>query len=318
MNCPCFSQKPYENCCQPFHEGALPKTALELMRSRFAAYVLGLSDYIIATTHPANRQYSPDKAKWAQEVTEFAKQTQFVNLEILDTEEGELYSTVTFVAHLVQNGQDATFTERSYFEKVKEEWLYRSGHTAPGKEMALVPKEPLKILPLAYLGKPVLRQVGKTIDAITPEVVELVERMIATMDACDGLGIAAPQVHHALRLFVIREPIERDDKTISLGDVKVFINPTLSMPSTETWEVSEGCLSIPSIHGNVTRPQEITVDYIDMTGKKVQEKVKGWKARVIMHENDHINGILFIDHLDKRVREEMELALNELQNWLID
>jgi peptide deformylase len=286
------------------------------MRSRFAAYALNLADYLIATTHPANRQYRHDRATWAAEIATFAQQTEFVNIEILDTQEGDLYSTVTFVAHLMQNGKDVTFTERSYFEKVKGKWLYRSGLMAQGKDPAVVPKEPLQLLPFAYLGKPVLRQVGKEIGEMTPEVAELIERMVKTMDACDCLGLAAPQVHQALKLFVIREPIEAADGSISLGDVLVFINPTLSKPSEETWVVSEGCLSIPAIYGDVTRPKEIDIDYTDIHGNRVQERVKGWKARVIMHENDHINGILFIDHLDQKLREEMEPALRELQAWL--
>lgn len=90
------------------------------------------------------------------------------------------------------------------------------------------------------------------------------------------------------------------------------------MPSTETWKAQEGCLSIPSIHAEVERPREITVKYLDLEGNRIEEKVSGWEARVIMHENDHINGILFIDRLEKETRESLEPFLNSLKGRIHD
>lgn len=125
--CPCFSGKEYDLCCKPFHQGALPENALLLMRSRYSAYALNLPEYIIETTHSANPQYSDDKLGWKRSITQFAKNTTFQNLEILDFKESGNLAEVTFTAYLSQDGQDATFTERSYFEKINGRWLYREG-----------------------------------------------------------------------------------------------------------------------------------------------------------------------------------------------
>ncbi len=130
--CPCGSGKSYEECCQPFHQGLLPDTALKLMRSRYAAYALNLPDYIIKTTHPTHSQYCRDLALWRRQISEFSLHTHFKKLEILDFKEVENEATVTFVAHLLQNEQDVTFTEKSWFDKVDGVWLYRSGEVFKG------------------------------------------------------------------------------------------------------------------------------------------------------------------------------------------
>ncbi len=125
--CPCYSGKMYEMCCKPFHFGQDPLTALELMRSRFSAYALGLCEYIIKTTHPKNLQVCHDTHRWAQEISEFCAHTQFKNLDILEFEHKGEFATVTFFADLIQNEKDVSFTEKSIFEKVHGRWLYLSG-----------------------------------------------------------------------------------------------------------------------------------------------------------------------------------------------
>jgi SEC-C motif-containing protein len=127
MNCPCKSGKQYEVCCKPFHMGKNPDTALQLMRSRFAAYALSLSQYIMDTTHRANPQFDNNSIKWAKHISEFSSQTEFVGLDILDSKEKGSTATVTFVAHLIQDEKDASFTEKSTFEKVNGRWLYVKG-----------------------------------------------------------------------------------------------------------------------------------------------------------------------------------------------
>lgn len=117
----------YEKCCKPFHEGTPPATALQLMRSRYAAYALDKPDYIVKTTHRANPHYSEDIATWKKEISQFSKGTQFNRLEIHDFKEDRTTATVTFTAHLTQSHHDATFTEKSAFEKVGDWWMYRSG-----------------------------------------------------------------------------------------------------------------------------------------------------------------------------------------------
>jgi SEC-C motif-containing protein len=132
-SCPCHSGKPYEICCKPFHQGKNPATALELMRSRYAAYALGLSDYIIQTTHPVSPHFCHDLTKWAKQISEFSSHTEFRGLEILQFQESNSSATVTFFAHLFQNKKDVSFTEKSHFEKVEGKWLYHSGHTSQGR-----------------------------------------------------------------------------------------------------------------------------------------------------------------------------------------
>ncbi len=316
--CPCKSGNPYFKCCKPFHDGQTPNTALQLMRSRYSAYALCLPKYIIDTTHPASPQFCDDETEWAQKISAFSSHTEFRNLEILGSQENGTLATVTFVAHITQNKKDVSFTERSYFEKTRGKWLYRNGQLSEGHAPNLITVNQLKLLPLAYYGNPILRKVADSIITITDDLRKLIEEMIETMDAFDGLGLAAPQIHHSIKLFIIRKPVETPDGGLELKEVKVFINPELSEPSDETCKLPEGCLSIPSIHSEVERPKEVTIEYLDLQGNKVKERVSGWEARVIMHENDHINGILFIDHLDKKERQSLEPFLKSLENRIHD
>jgi SEC-C motif domain protein len=133
MPCPCHSGKQYEMCCRPFHLGQKPDTAVQLMRSRFSAYALCLPDYIIHTTHPANPQFCHDAKEWAQKISKFSSDTEFKDLEILGFQEDDCFATVTFVAYLIQDKKDVSFTEKSYFEKVKGQWLYHSGQLSQGR-----------------------------------------------------------------------------------------------------------------------------------------------------------------------------------------
>lgn len=311
--CPCCSGKAYNECCRPFHEGSIPENALQLMRSRYSAYALNMPDYIVATTHPASPQYLEDKFSWKRNISQFSKNSFFNKLQILDFKENKTLATVSFTAYLSQDDCDATFTEKSYFEKLNGRWFYRSGQLAQGHALNLVTPGPLRLLPLSYYGDPILRKKAEPIIEITNDIRKLVEEMIETMDACNGKGIAAPQVHHSIKLFVIRKPIEIEKDKFEYGEVQVFINPTLSLPSDETWKAMEGCLSIPTIRALVERPKEITVEYTTLEGKLIKKRFSGWEARVIMHENDHIDGILFIDRLNKEEQIKLTPSLQNLE-----
>ncbi|MBS0649375.1 MAG: SEC-C domain-containing protein [Verrucomicrobia bacterium] len=124
--CPCESGKTYGACCQIAHQGKAP-TALALMRSRYCAYAIGLVDYIVRTTHPLNREAAKSLEERKKEIEQFCKSTDFKGLKILDVQEGETKSTVTFTAFLSQAGKDFSFTEKSTFEKVLGSWLYWCG-----------------------------------------------------------------------------------------------------------------------------------------------------------------------------------------------
>lgn len=119
MMCPCCSGKKYSECCKVFHEGALPQTALELMRSRYSAYALENPEYIIETTHPDSPSFEKNHEGWKQAILEFCRQSNFEKLEILDSGE----DWVHFKAYLGHGVLD----ERSKFEKVDGKWLYLNG-----------------------------------------------------------------------------------------------------------------------------------------------------------------------------------------------
>lgn len=316
--CPCFSGSDYDHCCKPFHEGALPDHPLQLMRARYAAYVLNLPDYIIHTTHPASPQYSINKFSWKRSIAQFAHHSSFHGLDILDIKTSDTLATVTFTAHLSQGKRDATFTEKSYFEKFKNRWCYRGGQLAEGHAPNLITTTQLRLLPLAYYGDSILKKKAEPVAEITSDIKKLVEEMVETMDACDGAGLAAPQVHHSIRLFMIRTPVERKDNHVGTGELHVFINPELSSPSTDTWTASEGCLSIPTIRAAVERPKTITVTYTTLDGTQITRQVSGWEGRVIMHEYDHIEGVLFIDRLHPKERSKFDSALANLEQRLHD
>jgi peptide deformylase len=312
-NCPCGSGLHYTLCCQRLHKGGVAQNALELMRSRFSAYVLNIPNYIIKTTHPASPQYDDDIAEWRREISDFSKTSHFDKLEILDFKENGIIATVTFIAHMRRKETDATCTEKSYFEKANGVWFYRSGKLSQGYAPNLITTDQMRLLPLAYYGNSVLRNKALPIQEITEDLKKLIEEMKETMDACNGLGLAAPQVHHSIQLFLIRAPIEMLNGDLEPGELQIFINPSLSDPSEDTWTVSEGCLSIPTIYCDVERPKEITVEYTNLENKSIKKRVSGWEARAIMHEYDHLQGIFFIDHVEKEERQEITSHLNNLE-----
>lgn len=125
--CPCGSRQKYKKCCKVFHNGANSKTALELMKSRYTAFVLNDYKYIIKTTHTQNSDYTKDLEAWKASILEFSLNSDFNKLEILDFIEQKEESWVTFKATIFQNSQDISFIEKSRFLKENEIWFYHSG-----------------------------------------------------------------------------------------------------------------------------------------------------------------------------------------------
>ena len=127
-NCPCGSLVKYKKCCKPFHENIkTPITALELMKSRYCAYAIEKSEYIILTTHQNNRDFNTDTKAWNNDILDFSKNTKFEKLEILEFIDGQTESFVTFKANITQNKQDVSFVEKSRFVKENEKWQYIDG-----------------------------------------------------------------------------------------------------------------------------------------------------------------------------------------------
>jgi peptide deformylase len=168
-------------------------------------------------------------------------------------------------------------------------------------------------LPLRFYGDPILRTRCLPIESITDEIKQLVQDMIETMDADKGCGLAAPQVGHSLRVFVLRDYVETPQGDVVLSEPRVYINPKLSNPSLKKVLDTEGCLSIPGIRAELERPIKIRIEAIDLEGRSFVEEVEGYNARIRMHENDHINGVLYIDRLNLRRRKKVEPLLQELQ-----
>ncbi|MCH9631760.1 MAG: Peptide deformylase [Chlamydiae bacterium] len=123
------------------------------------------------------------------------------------------------------------------------------------------------------------------------------------------IGLAATQVGSAYRIFAVC-PHQMDGKRDSYGPPKLFINPVLSEPSDNLLIADEGCLSFPGLYLPVIRPESITVEWQDIEGKKFKERVSGYYARQIMHENDHLNGVLFIDRVSKSIRKRIKNDLD--------
>ncbi|MEI6242556.1 MAG: peptide deformylase [Chlamydiota bacterium] len=168
------------------------------------------------------------------------------------------------------------------------------------------------ILPLRYYGDPVLRKKALFVESITEDVRKLVFNMIETMDAKKGVGLAANQVGVLLKIFIIRPEISNKDGDISLGDPEVYINPILSQPTQETDFFSEGCLSFPGFHLDIERPKGIHIKAMNLEGQWFEEDILGFKAREIMHENDHLHGAFFIDRY-KGSKKAIEPILRKLK-----
>lgn len=181
------------------------------------------------------------------------------------------------------------------------------------------------ILPIVAYGDPVLRKVGTTIDKDYPNLKELLANMQETMKNARGVGLAAPQIGKAIRLFVVdTSPFAEDDELDEqerefLKDYKkVFINAKILKEEGDKWAFSEGCLSIPNINEDVSREETVTIEYQDENFKKHTETVNGLAARVIQHEYDHIEGVLFTDKLSSLKKRLLKKKLENISKGKVD
>lgn len=159
------------------------------------------------------------------------------------------------------------------------------------------------ILPIVAYGDPVLKKVAEKIDASYPELSNLVADMFETMYHAKGVGLAAPQIGRSIRLFVVdgapfadEEGEEPDPKAKGIENFKkVFLNPTIIEESGQKWAFQEGCLSIPGVREKVYRHEKVTINYFDENWKEYTETFDGYAARIIQHEYDHLEGVLFTE-----------------------
>jgi peptide deformylase len=183
------------------------------------------------------------------------------------------------------------------------------------------------ILPIVVYGDPVLRKVAEDIEKDYPNLDQLIKDMFDTMYAASGVGLAAPQVGKPIRLFIVdTEPFvtDEDDEDYDEDEFtpaerkqlkafkKIFINARIVDEQGEPWKFREGCLSIPKIREEVLRKDTVTIEYLDENFKKHTETYDGLIARVIQHEYDHIQGVLFTDKISPFIRKLISSKLNDI------
>jgi len=162
------------------------------------------------------------------------------------------------------------------------------------------------VLTIRVFGDPVLRQSARTVTDFDGHLAQLAEAMHTTMRAAEGVGLAANQVGVLKRLFTFAAP--DDDGTLRHGSV---VNPVVLSRSTEQQDGEEGCLSLPQLYYPVLRPQQVAVEYQTLDGQSDTVELSGFLARVWLHEMDHLDGVLFIDHLAKHDRQAALKVLRE-------
>ena len=180
------------------------------------------------------------------------------------------------------------------------------------------------ILPIVAYGAPVLKKEAVEISNEYPNLDQLIENMWETMYASNGVGLAAPQIGLSIRLFVIDAAPFSEDEELDEAEVtllktfkKAFINPTIIEEDGPLWEFNEGCLSIPDVREDVSRHERIRIHYWDKQFKEQELVLTGLAARVVQHEYDHIEGILFTDHLTSLKRRLLKNRLKSISKGAI-
>ena len=174
----------------------------------------------------------------------------------------------------------------------------------------------MAIRPIIEAPDPLLRRVSTPVEEITPELRTLIDDMFETMYAAPGIGLAAIQVGVAKRILVIdlQEPEEEGGEPIR--DPRVFINPEILEHSEREVPYTEGCLSVPDQYAEVERPDRIRARWLDLDGKVREEEIEGLLATCLQHEMDHLDGVLFIDHLSRLKREMILKKIAKLRKEL--
>jgi peptide deformylase len=166
---------------------------------------------------------------------------------------------------------------------------------------------------LRYYGDPVLRQRSEEITELTDEVKAIIGEMIEVASSARAVGVSAVQLGYLVRAFVLCIDTYSEDGTRVPGEPRVFINPKLSDPDEEMAVMEEGCLSIPGLYIPVERPVRITLEALDENLEPFREVLEDFPARAVMHENDHLNGVLTIDRTPRRLRQRFEPQLRAIK-----
>lgn len=169
------------------------------------------------------------------------------------------------------------------------------------------------ILPIYAYGQPVLKRKGSEIKENSEELKQLIADMWETMYNAQGVGLAAPQIGKSLRLFIVDTVQVMEEEDQDKGIKTVFINAEIIEESGEAWNYEEGCLSIPNIRGDVSRLPEMKIKYLDENFEEVIASFDGINARVIQHEYDHIEGVLFTEKLRPLKKKMIKRKLDKLK-----
>ena len=176
-------------------------------------------------------------------------------------------------------------------------------------------------LPIYAFGHSILRKKTVEIEDHYPSLKILLDNMFETMYYSKGMGLAAPQIGRNIRIFVVdtlQLDKEERDENASEFIKEVFINPIVIEESGEKWEYEEGCLSIPDVRGNVIRPPQIRIEYFNADFQLIDKVYDGITARVIQHEYDHLEGILFVDLLKPLKKRFVKKRLEKIQKGIVD
>jgi peptide deformylase len=174
------------------------------------------------------------------------------------------------------------------------------------------------IHPIVVYGSPVLRLIAKEINADYPNLQQFLDDMFETMYKADGMGLAAPQLGKSIRIFVVDGTSLVEDEPAMKDFKKAFINPRILELDGESVVMNEGCLSLPKLREDVNRHNKLKIRYYDENFNFFEEEYEGLKARVIQHEYDHLEGVLFIDKISPLRRKLLKGKLNDITKLKVD
>ena len=172
------------------------------------------------------------------------------------------------------------------------------------------------VYPIVLYGDPVLKKKASLIEKGSIDVKELADDMFETMRSASGIGLAAPQIGKSIRMFVVDTSPLEDEEVANFK--QVFINPEIINEDGDEWDFEEGCLSIPGIREGVSRNETLTIRYFDEEWNEHESEFDGMKARIIQHEFDHLNGILFTDYLSPLKKRLLKGKLANISKGKVD
>lgn len=170
------------------------------------------------------------------------------------------------------------------------------------------------MLPIYLYGNPVLRKTAEEITLDYPDLSSLIDEMFDSMKKAEGVGLAAPQIGLSIRLFIIDTAPFQELYPNEEAIQEVFINPKIEEYLGEDFSFNEGCLSLPDIHEEVIRKSEVIISYTDRSGNLLKKHFKGMAARVIQHEYDHLEGLVFTDRVSQLKKMILKKKLSEISS----